>query len=77
MRQQLTALRLRLTRRQDGLRVKGEGRLAPLGGDHSRSLGPQLRFVLEISRAWILARGLPLPRFWQEWKRDHPGDTAW
>ena len=76
MRQHLSALQLRLKRSGEGLHVRGRGKLVPLAADRARSLGPDLAFEFLLPRGWILARGLGL-RFWQDWRKDFPNDTAW
>lgn len=77
MRQLLTELRVHLRRSAEGLHVRGQGTLSPLAGDPGRSLGPEVAFEHLLPRGWILARGLDLPRFWQDWRRDFPDETAW
>jgi hypothetical protein len=77
MRQLITRLQLHLKRCADGLQVRGEGELLPLAGEGARSLGPELAFDFLLPRGWILARGLNLPRFWQDWRKKFPNETAW
>ena len=77
-RQAILNLRLTLKRSRDGLLVEGRGGLAPLArSEGTPSLGPDLRFSLQIPRAWILARGLPLPRFWDDRRKEHPSADTW
>jgi hypothetical protein len=77
MRQLITRLQLNLKRCAEGLQVRGEGELLPLAGEGARSLGPELAFDFVVPRGWILARGLNLPRFWQDWRKEFPNETAW
>jgi hypothetical protein len=77
MRQPISRLHLHLKRSAEGLQVRGEGELVPLAGDGARSLGPELAFDFLLPRGWILARGLNLPRFWQDWRKEFPNETAW
>ena len=77
-RQAINRLRLRLKRSSEGLVVSGRGELAPLArGEGSTSLGPKLQFEFMVPRAWILARGLKLPGFWEDRKKEFPSADTW
>lgn len=78
MRQNIRWLDLKLDRNPDELRIEGEGELEPLGPSLvARSLGPRLRFNLALPRVWLLARGIELPRFWADWKKELGVTDVW
>lgn len=78
MRQNIRWLNLKLDRHPHELRIEGEGELDPLEPTASvSSLGPQLRFSFALSRTWLLACGIELPRFWDDWKRELGEPAVW
>ena len=80
MTQAICHLELRLERSSSRLLVEGEGELEPLGSSNAsafRSLGPRLRFSFSLERAWLLASGIELPRFWDDWKRELGTSGVW
>lgn len=76
-RQNIRWLDLKLDRYAHELRIEGEGELEPLSVASDRSLGPQLKFKFALSRTWLLARGIELPRFWDDWKKELGVTDVW
>lgn len=73
MTQRIKRLDISMVRRPTELQIEGEGVLEPLASDPesvATSLGPRLRFSFSLQRTWLLARGIELPRFWDDWERD-------
>jgi hypothetical protein len=70
LRQELDWLTLTLDRSAAGLRIQGSGEFRPGQQGQSPNVGTALEFTLLLPRRQILARGLRLPRFWDDWKRE-------
>lgn len=71
--QDIRRLDVKLVRSPSELRIEGEGELEPLAPKLASvvgSLGPHLRFSFSLQRTWLLAHGIELPRFWDDWKKD-------
>jgi hypothetical protein len=80
MRQDICRLDLTLDRDAHELRIEGEAELEPLAPALAASvgsLGPKLQFSFALSRTWLLARGIELPRFWDDWKRELGVNGVW
>lgn len=80
MRQSIRWLDLKLDRDPNELRIEGEGELEPLAPSSVasvRSLGPRLQFNFALPRTWLLARGIELPRFWNDWKKELGVTDVW
>lgn len=80
MRQNIRWLDLKLDRDAHELRIEGEGELEPLTPSpvaSERSLGPLLKFNFAFPRTWLLARGIELPRFWDDWKKELGVTDVW
>lgn len=77
LRQDLDWLALKLERNAEGLSIEGVGEFLPGKQGQSPSVGKALNFTLFLPRKLILARGLRLPRFWDDWKRELGAADIW
>lgn len=80
MTQDIRRLDIKLVRSPSELRIEGEGELEPLAPKLASvvgSLGPHLRFSFSLQRTWLLARGIELPRFWDDWKNELGVTDVW
>lgn len=77
LRQDLVWLTLKLQRSAAGLLVGGQGEFAPGANGESPRVGKSLDFAFFLPRKRILARGMPIPRCWDDWKRDLPDRSVW
>jgi hypothetical protein len=80
MTQAIRWLDIKLERNPHELHIEGKGELEPLAPSLASvvaSLGPRLRFTFALQRTWLLARGIELPRFYDDWRREFGSAAVW
>ncbi|WP_296674821.1 hypothetical protein [Novosphingobium sp.] len=77
LQQDIDWLTLKLERTSDGLLIVGFGEFHPGKNGQSDQVGNKLEFNFYLPRKLILARGIPLPRFWEDRLREYPAEGAW
>jgi hypothetical protein len=77
LRQDLAWLNLALKRSGEGLQIEGSGEFLPGKRGESSHVGSALEFSVFLPRRLILALGLHLPRFWEDWKRELGTADIW
>ncbi len=77
LRQEIDWLTLKLERSPRGLLIGGNGELQGGIRGQSARVGKTLDFALFLPRKLILAKGLKVPRCWDDWKRDYAEPGAW
>lgn len=77
LRQEIAWLTLKLERSTAGLLIGGNGELQGGIRGQSARVGKTLDFAIFLPRKLILAKGLKVPRCWDDWKHDHAEPGVW
>jgi hypothetical protein len=73
-RQPITACRITLSRRIDGLEIDLTGELAPLADGHrAKSLGPAFEASMFVPIGYLMLRQWPIDRLDVDWRRERSG----